>query len=162
MNIQKKDGTCAQTRVDELKEITFLTVDKGGQGLRLTMLDGTKAAVLFEEQPVVNISSGKLSVKASQGDPVVFEIGDIAEISFGDVSGETAIDRVKDFAFVLENGGGLLRGIPEGVTPRVYTLDGRMLPTPPCSDGTLRLSSETLGKGVFIVKVGSFSTKVQF
>ena len=33
MNIQKTDGTIAQTRLADLKQISFLTVEEGGQGL---------------------------------------------------------------------------------------------------------------------------------
>lgn len=55
MNVQKKDGTSAQTRVAELKQISFLTVDEGGQGLLVKTLGGETAAVLFEAHPVVTI-----------------------------------------------------------------------------------------------------------
>ena len=161
MNILKSDGTCSQTRVSELKEISFLTVEQGGQGLRVKMLDGSTAAVFFEAQPVVTISSGKLNIKANEGDPVAFELTDIAELSFGDVSGETAIDKVKDFAFVLQNGGALLRDIPQGEEVRIYSLDGKCIATPPVNQGSLLLNRALLGKGIFIVKVGSFTTKVQ-
>ena len=52
MNILKTDGTRAQTRVADLKQISFLTVDEGGQGLILRTLGGEMAAVLFETNPV--------------------------------------------------------------------------------------------------------------
>ena len=162
MNILKTDGTTTQTRVADLKQISFLTVDEGGQGLLVKTLGGETAAVLFEANPVVTISSGKLVVKSSSADPVEFEISDIAEIMFGDASDATAVSEVKGFACVLQDSGALLRGIPTGVTPRVYSLDGRSLPTPPVHNGELRLSRATLGTGIFIVKVGTFSAKIQF
>lgn len=161
MNIQKADGTCVQTRVADLKQISFLTVEEGGQGLLVKTLGGQTAAVLFETNPVVTVSSGKLVVKSSSADAVEFEISDIAEIQFGDASDETAISRHEGFACVLQEGGALLRGIPQGTVARVYSLDGRCLPTPPCHGGELRLSRATLGAGIFIVKVGTFSTKIQ-
>jgi hypothetical protein len=43
----------------------------------------------------------------------------------------------------------------------IYSIDGRSLPTPSFSNGELRLSRATLGTGIFIVKVGTFSTKIQ-
>lgn len=161
MNIQKTDGTTDQTRVADLKQISFLTVDEGGQGLLVKTLGGETTAVLFETNPVVTISSGKLIVKSSSAEAVEFEITDIAEILFGDASDASAISDLEGFACVLQDGGVLLRGIPNSVKPRVYSIDGRSLPTPHFRGGELRLSRATLGTGIFIVKVGTFSTKIQ-
>lgn len=161
MNIQKKDGTTMQTRVADLKQINFLTTNEGGQGLLVKTQDGETAAILFKTVPVVTIASGKLTVKSTYADPVEFEITDIAEIQFGDKSEATAINLPKVLTCVLQEGGTLLRGIPEGVQPRLYSLDGRNLPTPPVEDGELQLNRSTLGSGIFIVKIGSLATKIQ-
>lgn len=161
MNIQKKDGTTMQTRVADLKQINFLTTNEGDQGLLVKTQDGETAAILFKTVPVVTIASGKLIVKSTYADPVEFEITDIAEIQFGDKSEVTAINLPKGLTCVLQEGGILLRGIPEGVQPRLYSLDGRNLPTPPVEEGELQLNRSTLGSGVFIVKIGSLATKIQ-
>ena len=47
MNIQKTDGTTSQTRVADLKQISFLTVEEGGQGLLVKTMGGETTAVLF-------------------------------------------------------------------------------------------------------------------
>ena len=161
MNVQKKDGTSAKTRVADLKQISFLTVEEGGQGLLVNTVGGDMASVLFETHPVVTVANGKLTVKPSGADALEFEISNIAEILFGDASEATAINEIKGFAYVLQDGGALLRGIPKGVKPRVYSLDGRRIPTSPVQGDELRLSRATLGHGIFIVKVGTFSTKVR-
>jgi len=161
MNILKTDGTRAQTRVADLKQISFLTVDEGGQGLILRTLGGEMAAVLFETNPVVTVSSGKLNIKPSSESTISYEITDIAEIVFGDVSEATAISKPESFAFVLQDAGALLRDIPKDVKPLVFSLDGRRMPIPPISNGELRLNRATLGTGVFIVKVGTFTTKIR-
>ena len=161
MNILKKDGTSTKTRVADLKQISFLTVEEGGQGLLVKTLGGETATVLFETNPVVTISNGKLFVKPSSEDAVEFEITDIAEILFGDTSDPTVISKLKGFAYVLQDGGALFRGIPKGVKPRVFSLDGRNLPTPPLHNGEMQLSRATMGAGIFIVKVGTFSTKIK-
>ena len=160
MNILKTDGTTAQTRLADLKQISFLTVDEGIQGLLVKTLEGKMVGVVFEANPVVTVSKGKLIIKSSSADTMEFEISDIAEILFGEDA--TGISSPESFAFVLQDGGALLRGIPKGVKPYVYSLDGRSIPTPPFAGGELRLSRATLGTGIFIVKVGSFSTKIQF
>lgn len=161
MNIFKTDGTIAQTRVADLKQISFLTVEEGGQGLLVKTSGDEMAAVLFETNPVVTVSNGKLVVNSSSPNTLEFEIADIVEILFGDASDVTPIDEAKGFACVLQGDAILLRGISEGVTPLIYSIDGRRLPTPSLQGGELRLSRATLGSGIFIVKVGTFTTKIQ-
>ena len=162
MNLLKTDGTSTQTRVADLKQISFLAVDAGNQGLLVKTLGDETVAVLFEANPVVTVSNGKLVVKSSSATPAEFQISDIAEIVFGDASDVTPIGELEGFAFVIQDNGALLRGIPKDVKPQVYSIDGRSLPTPPLHNGELRLSRATLGSGIFIVKVGTFSTKIKF
>lgn len=162
MNIVKTDGTRIQTRVEELKQISFLTINEGGEGLVVKTIDGGTASIMFEESPIVTIQKGKLTIKPKTTDTVEFEITDIEEIVFGKKDDETAINKPEGFTLVLQNGGALLKGIPEGTEPRICTIDGRNVPTPPFHNGELRLSSNTLGTGIYIVKVGTFSTKIKF
>lgn len=161
MNIQKTDGTVAQTRVADLKEISFLASEAGTQGLVVTTLGGQTATVLFETNPVVTISSGKLLVKSAVAETVEFEITDIAEIRFTPSSNGAGISDLQVFACVMQNGGVVLRGISREAVPCVYTLDGRLLPTPPFANGQLLLDRTALGTGMFIVKVGTFTTKIK-
>lgn len=161
MNILKTDGTTMQTRVAELKQLSFLTVEEGGQGVLVTTNGGETIGVLFEENPVVTVANEKLTITSTAPTPAVFEITDIAEIKFGDTSEATGIDALRDFAFILKDGGALLRGIPEGVKPKVYAIDGRSIPTPTVSNGELRINRATLGTGIFILKVGTFTTKIK-
>ena len=161
MNVQKKDGTKDQTRVADLERMSFLTVEEGGQGLLVKTVGGETAAVRFEAHPVVTVSDGKLKIENNQVDGLEFEITDIAEILFGDASDSESIGEIEGFSYVLQKHGLLLRGIPEGVKPRIYALDGRCLPTPSINNGQLLLSRATLGNGIFIVKVGTFSTKIK-
>ena len=162
MNIQKTDGTITQTRVADLKQISFLAVEDDGQGLLVKTSDGEMAAVLFESNPVVTVSSGKLTIKSSSADAVEFEIENIAEIQFGDVSEVTAIAGPEGTTCVVQDGCVLLRDIPTGIEPRICTADGRSIPVPPFAGNQLRLSRATLGTGIFIVRIGAFSAKIKF
>lgn len=160
IHVQKKDGTSTRTRMAELKELSFLTTAEGGQGLVVKTSGGQTAAVRFDANPVVTIAKGKLIVRSSAADAVEFEIADVAEILFGDAT-QTSIGELRGFDYVLQEGGALLRGIPAGTKARVYTLSGRSLPTPNVEDGQLRLNRSTFGTGIFIVKIGKFSTKIR-
>ena len=161
MDIRMADGTSTRTRVADLKQISFLAIETGNQGLLLKTTGGETVAVRFEANPVVTVSKDKLTVKQSEADAMEFEITDIAEIQFGDASNATGIDGPEGFSCVVQDGSVLLRDIPEGVEPRIYSLDGRSLPTPPLAGGKLQLSRATLGKGIFVVKAGSFSAKIK-
>ena len=166
MNVVKTDNTRTQTRLADLKEISFLTVDADRQGLIVKSVGGETTAVLFETNPVVTAANGKLTIKPGTDDGMEFEINDIAEIVFGEattgIEGHLSVSPQKGgVVFVLQDRGAMLRNIPEGVNPRVYAVDGRSLPTPPIVNGELLLNRATLGSGVFIVKVGAFSTKIK-
>lgn len=161
IKVLKKDGTTTPTRVADLKQIQFLTIEEGGQGLLVKTLNGGTSAVRFETKPVVTISDGKLIIKPSSSDAIEFEISDIVEILFGDASDQANINEVKGFTFILQDRGALLQGIPQGAKASVYSLDGRSFPVPSIQNGELRLNRATLGSGIFIVKIGNFSTKIK-
>lgn len=162
INIIKTDGTTTETRMAELDEISFLTINPGTQGLIIKTVGGEKAGILFESNPVVSITKGVLSVKSTSPDVVSFEVSDIAEIIFGDASEAAGINRIEGFSCVMRDGSLLLRNIPEGITPSLYSVDGRSVPMPTAADGQLEFSPSSIGRGVFILKVGTFTTKLKF
>ena len=79
MDIRMADGTSTRTRVADLKQISFLAIETGNQGLLLKTTGGETVAVRFEANPVVTVSKDKLTVKQSEADAMEFEITDIAE-----------------------------------------------------------------------------------
>ena len=160
MNIMKTDGTSTQTRVADLKQISFLTVNAGTQGLMVKTKAGETATVLFETNPVVTVSGGTLAITPSSAGALKFEITDIAEILFDDTPNSIAPGKQKSLTCIGQGDGVLLRGIPHGAKPLVCSTDGRILATPAVHNGEARLSRETLGTGVFIVKAGTFCAKV--
>ncbi len=161
MNIQKKDGTSTQTRTAELKQISFLAADAGKQGLQVKTQGGETATVLLEANPIVTAANGKLNIKQDAADAMEFEIADIAEIRFDDKPNSIAGTEAGGLSCIVQGDGVLLRGIPQGARPRIYSTDGRCLATPAPHDGELRLGRETLGTGIFIVKVGTLATKIR-
>ena len=161
MNVQKKDGTTMQTCVADMEKISFLTVEEGGQGLLVKTVGGETAGVRFESQPVVTMEDGRLTVTYGQDKSMAFEITDIAEIVFGDATAAEGISTLEGFAFVVQDRGMLLRNIPKGTKVQVYSIDGRALPSPTVSNGSVLLNRETLGTGIYIIKSGTFTTKIK-
>ncbi len=162
MNVHKADGSSSSLRVADLKNISFLTVDKDNTSLSIKKTDGKTTTILFESNPVMTISDGTLLIRSSAPEPTEIGIADIAEIAFGDGSNSiNKVDKDDDLVCVVYDNGVTLRGIPTDVAPMIYTIDGRRIATPDCQDGELKLSRATLGGGIFIVKIGSFATKIK-
>ena len=162
MNVLKKDGTTAQTRVEELKQISFLATQAGENGLLITTWGGEKLGFKFEANPVVAIAKGKMTITSNEMENALeVEVSEIAEIEFGDTSDATGIEGIKVFDCLMQRDGMLLSRIPEGAKVSLYTLDGKRLPAPQVKDGHLLFNRATLGSGIFIVKVGTLSTKIK-
>lgn len=161
MNVQKVDGSISSIRVADLKNISFLRGDEGSQSLLVKRTDGKTTAVLFETNPVMTISDNKLIIKPGATEQTEIEIAEIAEILFD--NGSNSIGKVEQngLVCVVCDDGVTLRGIPMNVEPLVYTICGKRVATPPCRNGELKLSRATLGCGIFIVKVCSFTTKIK-
>ncbi|MBD5224761.1 MAG: hypothetical protein HDS68_02175 [Bacteroidales bacterium] len=161
MNVQKADGSSNSIRVAELKNISFLAGEEGNQGMLIKRTDGKTTAVLFKSNPEVTVSDGKLIIKSSAPEQSEIEISDIAEIAFGDGSDSVGKIERNDLVCVVYDDGISLRGIPMDTEPLIYSIDGQLMATPTCRNGELNLSRLTLGSGIFIVKVGSFATKIK-
>ena len=108
----------------------------------------------------MTVASGTLVIKPNSTEALEIEISDIAEIRFGDMPNSITSSQAKTLSCIMQDDGALINGISKGITPRVYSTDGRSLPVPPVSNGQLRLDRSTLGTGIFIVKVGTLSTKI--
>lgn len=162
--VQKTDGTCTLTRVAELSRISFLSVgDQGRQLVVRTTGDAGPVTVELEDQPELTVAEGRLVVASRKaGEPVEIEIDNIAEIRFS--QGGTGIgdagSGAQGITCVLQRGAALFRGIPEGAAVRVCTADGRSVAVPACPGGEMRLSRELLGRGIYIVRIGAFTTKI--
>ncbi len=161
MCVQKTDGTYALTRVAELSKISFLSIGDPGKGLIVSTSVAEPVGVFFEDSPEVTVSAGKLIVASkSAASPVEIEIDNITEITFGTPASVSAPGRDSGIVCVLQSGAALFKGIPEGRVAEICGVDGRIVPAPAVTGGELRLDSDSLGKGIFIVRIGTFTTKV--
>lgn len=162
MHLHRADGTETVTRVAELSKITFLSIDDPGKGLTVGTAAGASVAVSFEDQPVVTVAAGKLRIASAAPDsPVEIEIDDITEIRFGNASTAVSAPGGSDgVACVLQPGAALFRGIAEGMSVSICTVDGRSVPVPAAAGGEMTLSRQQTGPGIYIVRIGSFTTKI--
>ena len=161
MCVQKTDGTYALTRVAELSKISFLSIDDPGKGLIVSTSVAEPVGVFFEDSPEVTVSAGKLIVASkSAASPVEIEIDNITEITFGTPASVSVPGQDAGVECVLQPGAALFRGISEGTAAEIYTVDGRAVTAPAVVGGELRLDRDSLGSGIFIVCIGTFTTKV--
>lgn len=161
MCVHKTDGTYALTRVAELLKISFLSIDDQNKGMIVNTSVSEPLVVLFEAQPEVTVSDGKLVVASkSAASSVEIEISNITEITFGIPASISAPGRDSGIVCVLQSGAAFFKGIPEGRVAEICGVDGRIVPAPAVTGGELRLDSDSLGKGIFIVRIGTFTTKV--
>lgn len=162
MRVHNADNTYTLTRVSELSKISFLSIADKDRGVIVKTVNSEPVTVLFDKQPVISMEDGSMTVTSQSADsPVTIQINDISEIKFGtptptSITGTT----VKGVTCELLPGAALFRGIADGVRPMVCTIDGRILSAPSCDGGEMRLSRENVGAGIFIVRIGTFTTKI--
>lgn len=161
MRVQKTDGTFTITRVNEISKIHFLSIADPGKAMVVTTTDSNQATMLFKDQPYITMSEGKLSVSSASSDtPVEIEIDNILEIKFRDATSISTPTEDSGIVCVLQPGAALFRGLPQGMRVTVCTTDGRSIPVQPSTDGELQLSRSKFGKGIYVVHIGTFSTKI--
>lgn len=161
MRVQNTDGTYTLTRVAEISRISFLSVADRGKAMIVSTVDSDPVTVLFEAQPEVTVSEGSLIISSKSTDTQVrIEINDISEIRFGEDISMSVPVATADIVCVLQGGSAIFKGITDGMKVNVCTIDGRSVPVPDCTGGELRLSRSNLGTGIFIVRIGTFTSKI--
>lgn len=161
MCIHKTDGTYALTRVAELNKISFLSIDDPGKGLIVVTSVSDPVEVLFEQQPEVTVADGKLIVTSkSAADNVEIEIDHVNELRFGTSASLSIPDADMGIVCVLQTGAAMFRSIPDGMAAEICRIDGRTVASPSITGGELKLSADTLGAGIYIVRIGTFTAKV--
>lgn len=161
MRVQNTDGTYTLTRVAEISRISFLSVADRGKAMIVSTVDSDPVTVLFEAQPEVTVSEGSLIISSKSTDtPVRIEINDISEIRFGEDISLSVPVATAGIVCVLQKGSAIFKGITDGMKVNVCTIDGRSVPVPYCTGGELQLSRSNLGTGIFIVRIGTFTSKI--
>lgn len=161
MCVQMNDSSSTLTRVAELKKITFLSIADKGKALLVNTIGGNHATILLDDQPEVTVAAGSLIVTSKAADsPVKIEIDSIATMKFGDASSTKVSALTAGIICSLQQGTATFKGIPSNTMIKVCTIDGGIVPIPRCTGGELRLTRASLGPGIYIVRIGTFATKI--
>lgn len=161
MHVRKNDATHTLTRLSEIKKISFLSIDDHDKAMVVSTVTAPEVTVLIEEQPEMTVSDGCLVISLkSDNNPVKFEINDIREIKFRDTAQSAIYAPAAGIVCTLRPGYAVFKGIPENTNVRVCSIDGHSMPVQECAGGELRLTRSMPGTGIFIVRIGTFVTKI--
>lgn len=114
----------------------------------------------FDSQPEVSFLGDKLLVKtADAGTPVEFEMDDIDSISMSDSSGvsETEASTILMRATSM---GVMFSNLPADSEIYVYSINGGVVKHLRSNDTQFELRRDELAKGVYIVKINNFTSKI--
>lgn len=129
-------------------------------GLEVTLCDGATATVLFDANPELSFTGSKLVVTLPDRDGLTYELDAVESIVFKTVSG--AEDIIADAITMQATAAGVTFGnLGVGTPVTVYDLQGRAVQCA-VADGSFTLERSTLPRGVYIVKINNFTTKLSF
>ncbi len=132
--------------------------------LRIMSKNGSATTYLFDVQPELSFNGNVLVVtQAAQGSTASFELDDVDYYDFADVvSGVTAVDAASGITMQLSSSQATFQGVPQGAAVAVYTIDGRQVLATTATGGQVTIDAATVGGGVAVVRIGTFTTKIKF
>ena len=143
------------------KHLEDLGFTVGSSVTVMNTIGGNHATILLDDQPEVTVAAGSLVVTSKAADsPVKIEIDSIATMKFGDASSTKVSALTAGIICSLQQGTATFKGIPSNTMIKVCTIDGGIVPIPRCTGGELRLTRASLGPGIYIVRIGTFATKI--
>ncbi|MDE6278039.1 MAG: hypothetical protein K2M06_08030 [Muribaculaceae bacterium] len=149
-----------------MKKILLLTLlalgalaASAADALRVKPAGGEPAHFHFDSMPELSFVGGKLHVKTSGAQPVEFDLENIEALDFVDLSGIEGAG-APGLHVYADADGVHFRGAAEGAMAAVYSISGQLLKAAACPAGEFDLSRAEYGRGIYIVKIDAFTTKV--
>ena len=132
-------------------------------GLTITPFTGDPVTFLYSQEPDISFIGKSLKITTIGSEaPVTLDMDNIKEITLGKSAGVEDLKDVQGIACMAQADGVIFTNIPANTKALVFSLDGRTTPVQTVgADGTLTLSRSELGTGIFIVKIGTFTSKVR-
>lgn len=136
------------------------TTGMAGGSLRVTPRSGTPVTFLFDDQPQITFLAGNLKIVTSgQNEPVTFELDDIDSIDFPSASGLSEPADTGGIRFTTDAAGVHFFNLAPQSNVEVYTLCGAIADSR-TADGEFHLLRADHKRGVYIVKINQFVTKI--
>lgn len=121
---------------------------------------GDVVTMQFAHSPEITFQGSKMTVSTSTGaNPVVIELDDIDAIHMRNQSGlEDAV--AEGISIVTDSEGIHFCNVPQGANVMVATIEGRLVVSTTVDAGEYTLSTSDMAKGIYIIKINQFTTKV--
>lgn len=115
----------------------------------------------FADKPELKFLGGTMSITVQAGhEPVTFELTEIESIKLEDVTGVEAPTQAAMMAVVTDAAGIHFTGVEDGAQVVVASVDGRVVINTVVNNGEFHLLHGDLAKGVYIIKINKFTTKI--
>jgi hypothetical protein len=132
----------------------------GASGLRVVPLSGESVIFLFDEQPEMSFDGTTLKITTASEQPISFEMDDVDYVDFVNQSRVTSVAATESGIKVSAVPGQItFSGISSTDQVCVYSLDGRVV-MQPSVDSQFVINRGDLPAGIYIVRIGRFTTKI--
>lgn len=130
--------------------------------LNIRTKSGDVVSIKYAEQPEIKFNGTKMTITTATSDqPVVIELSDIDGIEPQKNSGIGAV--ADNLLTIMSDAAGVhFSGVPEDAALLVAGVDGRVWVNTVVKDGEYHLYAADFAKGIYIVKINQFTTKVIF
>lgn len=129
--------------------------------LTVTTAAGGVVTYHFADKPELKFLGGTVKVTTQAGhDPVTFELSEIESIKLEDATGVEAPVETAKMAVITDTAGIHFHGVEDGAQAVVASVDGRVVVNTVVNGGEFHLLRGDLAKGVYIIKINKFTTKI--
>lgn len=130
--------------------------------LNIRTKNGDVVTIKYADQPEIKFNGTKMTITTAATDqPVVIELTDIDGMEPEKPAGIGAV--ADNLMTIMTDASGVhFTAVPEGATVLVAGIDGRVWVNTVVNDGEYHIYAADYAKGIYIVKVNQFTTKVIF
>lgn len=146
--------------------LTALHIHTASRGV-VTLLLEDEPELTFNEDRSITVEV--TSPSAEPTEPINLSFDDVEGCTYGDANdyvedgvSSAVVDNDNEIVIHFDGNLVIFDGVPQSLTAEVYSLNGTKVANVPAMDGTVSLDRSTLGRGVYIVRIGTFVTKLSF
>lgn len=162
IRLHNADGTSTVLCTDDVRKISFLAPDVDDKGITMHFTDGRFVTVYFCDEPSVSFGDGSVTLSSAGGEsPVAVSFEDVAALTLGELASVCAPgDAATGIGCRVLPEEVIFSGVPDGGVAEVFAVDGRVEGIYPAAAGEIVVQHNRLGAGTHIVRIGTFSVKI--
>ncbi|MGN0222593.1 MAG: T9SS type A sorting domain-containing protein [Muribaculaceae bacterium] len=126
--------------------------------LEVVLTSGPCATFLFDRQPEITFVDSKLQITTADDSSVAYDLDDVVDIQFKTFDSTLAAD-LQSITITATGEGIVVANLPADSSVAVYDLNGRAIIQAVASE-SFTISRQDLGRGVYVLKINNFATKI--